>query len=151
MLADTTIRKATYDDIDYILELLYDLGRLHPQNDSDAHGFADMVKQYVADTDKEILVAKIGNDIVGMTSMMFLPRLNRLTPEMYIPELIVLPKYQRHGIGNKLMSECVNMAHEKKCHRMRLESGYARTAAHQFYTHLGFVDNARSFVLELVC
>jgi len=33
--------------------------------------------------------------IVGMASMIFLPRLNRDTMEMYIPELVVLEKYQK--------------------------------------------------------
>ena len=147
---DIIIRKAAYGDIQEILELLYYLGRPKPQNNSDTHSFDNMIKQYVLDLDKDIIVAIINEVVIGMTSMMFLPRLNHFTPEMYISELVVSQKYQRQRVGENLISECVSIAREKNCHRMRLESGYDRVDAHSFYTHLGFVDNAKSFMLKLL-
>ena len=87
--------------------------------------------------------------IIGMISMMFLPRLNRDTLEMYIPELIVLEKYHNKGIGKKLINSCIALAKEKKCHRIRLESGNQRKESHQFYKHLGFEQSALSFTKNL--
>ena len=88
--------------------------------------------------------------IVGMISMMFLPRLNQTYLETYVPELIVLEKFQNKGIGNQLMSSCIIMSNEKKCHRIRLESGNLRKESHQFYIHLGFEQNSLSFTKNLV-
>lgn len=86
-----TIRDATEKDIPLILELLYDLGRPKPQKDHDVNTFRKLVKNYVLDSDKKILVAVFDDvKIVGMISMMFLPRLNRDTLEMYVPELVFL-------------------------------------------------------------
>jgi len=144
------VRPASGKDIPVLLGLLYDLGRPKPQEDSDVEIFRKLVTKYVKDPDKKILVVELDDmKIVGMVSVMFLPRLNHSTLEMYIPELVVLEKYQNHGIGKKLINSCMTLAKEKKCHRIRLESGNQRKDSHQFYKHLGFQQSALSFTKNL--
>ncbi len=144
------IRTASKNDIPILLGLLYDLGRPKPQEDTDVEIFRNLVKKYVADLDKTILVAELDDvEIVGMMSIVFLPRLNHSTLEMYIPELVVLEKYQNQGIGKKLINSCINLAKEKKCHRIRLESGNQRIGSHQFYKNLGFEQSSLSFTKNL--
>jgi len=112
--------------------------------------FRKLVKKYLVDSDKKILVAKINDvEIIGMVSLTFLSRLNRDALEMYIPELVVLKKYQNQGIGKKLINSCIAIAKEKKCHRIRLESGNQRKNSHQFYKNLGFEQNTLSFTNNL--
>lgn len=147
---NVTIRIASNNDIPIILGLLYDLGRPKPQKDSDVEIFRKLVTKYVRDSDKTILVAELEDmKIVGMISIVFLSRLNQTTLEMYIPELIVLGKYQNKGIGKKLINSCIALAIEKKCHRIRLESGNQRKKSHQFYKSLGFEQSAISFTKNL--
>ena len=144
------IREASGKDIPIVIGLLYDLGRPKPQQDSDVDTFRKLVKKYVTESDKTLLIAVLNDiEIVGMVSMIFLPRLNRTTLEMYIPELVVLKKYQNQGIGKKLINSCIVLAKEKKCHRIRLESGNQRKESHQFYKHLGFEQSALSFTKNL--
>ncbi|MBL7018342.1 MAG: GNAT family N-acetyltransferase [Nitrosopumilus sp.] len=144
------IRESFHKDISTILGLLYDLGRPKPQRDSDIDMFRKLIINYVKDSDKRILVAEVDDvKIVGMASVMFLPRLNHPTLEMYIPELVVLEKYQKQGIGKRLINSCILLAKEKKCHRIRLESGNQRIESHQFYMHLGFEQSSFSFTLNL--
>lgn len=144
------IKTATNNDIPEILGLLYHLGRPKPQNDSDVDIFRKLVTKYLKDSDKKILVAQIdGVKIIGMVSIMFLSRLNHTTLELYIPELVVLEKYQNHGIGKKMISSCIFFGKEKKCHRIRLESGNLRKESHQFYKQLGFEQSALSFTKNL--
>jgi GNAT superfamily N-acetyltransferase len=83
--------------------------------------------------------------MVGLISMLLLKRLNQTKLEMYVPELVVLSKYQRMGIGKKLVSRCILLARKEKCFRIRLESGYPRTSSHRFYKKIGFVDYAITF------
>jgi GNAT superfamily N-acetyltransferase len=129
---------------------LYDLGRSKPQKDSDIDTFRKLITKYLTDSDKQILVLVLDDvKIIGMASMVFLPRLNRTTLEMYIPELVVLEKYHNQGIGKKLINSCIVLAKEKKCHRIRLESGNQRKESHQFYKHLGFEQSALSFTKNL--
>ena len=145
-----SLRAATNKDIPMLLELLYHLGRPKPQKDSEVDIFRKLISAYLQDSDKIILVAEIDDmKIVGMVSMVFLPRLNRTTLELYIPELVVIEKYQNQGIGKKLINSCITMANEKKCHRIRLESDNQRKDAHQFYKHLGFEQSANSFTKKL--
>jgi GNAT superfamily N-acetyltransferase len=147
---NVVVRTSSEKDIPVLLGLLYDLGRPKPQKDSDVEIFRKLVTKYVKDLDKTILVAEIDDiQIVGMVSMIFLQRLNQLTLEMYIPELVVLEKYQHHGIGKKLINSCIALAKEKNCHRIRLESGNQRKESHQFYKHLGFEQSAFSFTKSL--
>ncbi len=147
---DIAIRVASDKDAPIILGLLYDLGRPRPQKDSDVNVFGKLVSDYIEDSDKTILVAELDNQqIIGMISMMFLSRLNRDTLEMYVPELAVFEKYQNLGIGKQLMNSCVSLAKEKKCHRVRLESGNLRKDSHEFYKHLGFDQFASSFILNI--
>jgi ribosomal protein S18 acetylase RimI-like enzyme len=147
---NVTVRTSSDKDIPILLGLLYDLGRPKPQKDSDVETFRKLVTKYVKDSDKTILVAELDDmKIIGMVSVMFLSRLNQSTLEMYIPELVVLQKYQKQGIGKKLINSCIVLAKEKKCHRIRLESGNQRKESHEFYEHLGFEQSALSFTLNL--
>ena len=148
-MVNTIIRNASEKDISILLQLLYDLGRPKPQEDNDVDTFENLLKKYFADSDKKILVAELDDEIVGMVSMVFLSRLNRSTLEMYIPELIVLEKSQNRGIGKQLIYACIDLAKEKKCHRIRLESGNQRKNSHEFYKHLGFEQSALSFTKNL--
>ena len=149
-MGNITIRTATRKDIPEILGLLYELGRPKPKEDSHVDKFRKLVEKYISDLDKLILIAVHNEvEIVGTVCIMLLPRLNQTTLEMYIPELIVLEKHQRKGIGKKLINSCIDFAKKKKCHRIRLESGNERKESHEFYSSLGFEQSSLSFSMNL--
>jgi ribosomal protein S18 acetylase RimI-like enzyme len=149
-MENITIRESICDDIPSLLELLYELGRPKLQQDSDSEKFEKLLKNYIQENDKKILVAQINNsEIIGMISMVFLPRLNQNTLELYIPELIISQNYRSKGIGKKLINFSINLGKEKKCHRMRLESGNQRVESHKFYKHLGFENSSIFFTKNL--
>ncbi len=149
-MVNITIRESTYDDIPSLLELLDELGRPKPQKDNDLENFTALLKNYMQEDDKKILVAEIDNSkIIGMISMVFLSRLNQNTSEMYVPELIVSQNYHSKGIGKKLINFSIELGKEKKCHRIRLESGNQRIESHKFYKHLGFEDSSVFFTKNL--
>ena len=52
--------------------------------------------------------------------------------------LAVKAAYQHNGIGRKLVSAAEAWAEENNIKLMRLNSGISRTAAHDFYRHLGY-------------
>lgn len=144
-MIDVLLRNATDEDVLIMLELLYELGRPKPQNDSQVEYFKKLVKKYIKDSDKQILVAQVNDKIVGMVSIVFLSRINQITFELYVPELVVAQNYQKQGIGKKLIESCIELAREKKCHRIRLESGNQRKESHEFYKQLGFEQSSLSF------
>jgi len=149
-MIDIDVREASSNDISIILELLYELGRPKPQKDSDIESFRKLVKKYITDFDKKIILAQLDDaEIIAMISVIFLPRLNQNSLELYIPELIVREEFQNRGVGKKLIHSCISIAKEKKCHRIRLESGNQRKKSHKFYKKLGFEQSGLSFTMGL--
>ena len=145
-MENITIRPAGISDIPVLLDLLYQLGRPKPRDDFELDSFRNLVKNYVTNSDKMIFVATLNDvEIIGMVSIVLLPRLNNSSLEMYIPELIVIENFQNHGIGKKIMKHCIQFAKEKKCHRIRLESGIQRKNSHDFYKNLEFEQSSLSF------
>lgn len=149
-MESVVIRTASEKDTPLILDLLYELGRPKPKNNSQLHTFKRLIKKCLSDKDKEILVAQNKTDVVGMVCIMYLSRLNQEFFEMYIPELIVTKKYQNQGIGKKLIKACIKLAKDKKCHRIRLESGNQRKESHLFYKNIGFEQSALSFTKKII-
>ena len=143
------IRNASINDIPIILELLYDLGRPRAQKDSDVEEFSSLVRKYLLEPNKKIILAEYDNKVVGMASLMLLSRLNRKNLELYIPELIVQKDHQNKGIGKKIIESCIDFAKQNKCHRIRLESGNQRIGSHLFYKKLGFEQSSLSFTKNL--
>jgi GNAT superfamily N-acetyltransferase len=113
--------------------------------------FRNLVKKQIADSDKTILIAEKNDvNVVGLVSIVFLPRLNQIGQELYIPELIVTEKYRNQGIGTMLIEACVYLANQKNCKKLRLESGNKRRESHKFYENMGFESNSLSFTKNLV-
>lgn len=139
------IKNGSKKDIQPILELLYELERPSPINENEIKIFKNKIKGYLSEPNKTILVANKDSKIVGFVSIMFLERLNRSKLEMYIPDLVVTKKFRNMGIGKNLIDECIKLAKEKNCFRIRLESGNQRKKSHNFYLGLGFEQSALSF------
>ena len=121
-----TIRDAVVADTPSVLDLLYELGRPVASGDGDADRFAEIILGYIRDRDKEALVAEYDGAVVGLASVIFLVRHNRVKPEMYIPELVVRSECRNRGVGRMLVDACIRLAGERGCYRIRLESGNER-------------------------
>jgi ribosomal protein S18 acetylase RimI-like enzyme len=148
-MKNVKIRKAHKKDIDEILNLLYQLQRPKPKTRSENAAFRKRILQYLGEKDKEVTVCEQDSKIIGLVSVMLLPRLNRTRLELYIPELVVSENHRGLGIGKSLMESCINTAKKKKCFRIRLESGNQRTGAHQFYKKIGFEQSALSYTRKI--
>ena len=148
-MVNATIRQATKADIPIILGLLYELDRPKPKDNAQEELFEKKIKSYLKDSDKEILIAEQGTEIMGLASIIFLDRLNQEKQEMYIPELIVTKKHQYRDIGTMLVKSCIEIAKRNKCHRIRLESGNQRKNSHRFYKKMGFEQTALFFSKKL--
>ena len=142
---DVVVREASLKDVPAVLGLLVELGRPKPAGQPETEAFERMVEEYIADVDKRVLVALADGKVVGMASVLLLPRLNHTTRELYIPELVVSQRYRGRGLGRELIEYCDGLAEESGCHRIRLESGNLRTSSHRFYRDLGFEQSALSF------
>jgi GNAT superfamily N-acetyltransferase len=149
MLKPRVIRRARMKDIDRIIELVSELGRPEPRNEEEIKHFAKLIQDYISEKDKMILVAEIDSKVVGLISLVFLPRLNRSKPEAWIPDFIIDQDYRNKGIGKELLKKCIVIARKEKCWRIRLETGLSRKHAQRFYKMMQMKPFALAFMLSL--
>jgi ribosomal protein S18 acetylase RimI-like enzyme len=148
----TIIRSARMKDTDRIIELLSKLGRPEPRDKQETKHFAKLVQIYIQKKKRKkrmILVAEVDSKVVGMISLVFLPRLNRTTPEAWIPDFIVDQDYRNRGIGKELLEKCISIARKEKCWRIRLETGLSRKHAQRFYKMMEMKPFALALMLSL--
>lgn len=139
------IRNGKSKDIPEITKLLEELGRMQHKGRVEKAKFEKIIHQYLSNSDKQILLAEDDSKIVGMVSIVFLPRLNQSGSELWIPDLVVSKDYQNKGIGMQLIKTCAKIAKKKNCFRIRLESGNERKGTHRFYKKSGFEQYALTF------
>jgi predicted N-acetyltransferase YhbS len=142
-------RQAASNDISAIIKLLEELGRPKAASKSDKIEFTRLVHKYMRGKNAMILVAEDNHSIIGMASLVFVPRLNQTRQELWIPDMIVSRYHQNKGVGKALAKKFTKIAKENNCFRIRLESGNARKQAHTFYRRIGFEQFAASFQKQI--
>jgi ribosomal protein S18 acetylase RimI-like enzyme len=141
------VRRAQPADADAVLRLLAELGRpaVGPKEERQRSVFLD----HLAAADAAVFVAEDESEVAGVVSLWIRPRLNWTTPEAWIPDLYVAETHRRRGYARALLDACVGEARRRGCHRLVLESGHERVAAHRLYEGYGFVHGGRVYGLGL--
>lgn len=67
----------------------------------------------------------------------------------YISSLITREEDHGKGYGIRLLDHAKEMAKEKGCKAITLDSGLPRTSAHRFYEHYGFEKSCYGFEMQL--
>lgn len=71
-------------------------------------------------------------------------------PFALLENVVTDAAHRRQGLAAQLIREAVEIARERGCYKLVLQSGVQRTGAHRFYEQLGFDgDRKRAFVLDL--
>jgi GNAT superfamily N-acetyltransferase len=144
----TEVRPALAGDFDQVVALLEELGR--PKVD-DPDGARAVWDSQLSDPEAAHLVAEDeAGAVVGFCSLHFRSRLNHLTPEAWIPDLIVAEARRSQGVGHALLAEAERLSRERGCHELSLESAHFRKRAHAFYEAFGMEQPAITFGKPLV-
>lgn len=147
-MSPVEVRLATRDDFAAVTSLLEELGRpqVGPLSESDARA---VFERHIDRADTASLVAVAGGRIAGFMSLEFRERLNRTTPQGWIPDLIVTESARGTGAGKALLHRGIELCRERGCCQVTLESGYERTVAHQLYEAAGLINQGYFFTLPL--
>jgi GNAT superfamily N-acetyltransferase len=144
----TVIRPAGPDDFDAVTALLEELGRPVV---TDRETCRQVYDRDLDDPETAHLLAEdAAGRIVGFCSLHFRSRLNQVSREAWIPDLIVTEAARSKKVGRALLSEAEERARERGCHQLSLESAHWRTDAHRFYRDFGLTDDALAFGERLV-
>jgi GNAT superfamily N-acetyltransferase len=146
-----TIRRATAQDVPHIVALLAD-DTLGAQRESpDELGpYQAAFTAIDADPRQWLLVAVLGEEVVGTAQLTYLPGLSRKGGTRAQIEAVRVGNAARgSGLGSQLIGWCVDRAREHGCTMVQLTSDVTRLDAHRFYERLGFKATHIGFKLGL--
>ena len=142
------IRPAELSDFEQVAVLLAELGRppVTPETEEAARA---IYERHVGRTGTASLVAESDGKLIGFMSLEIRNHLNYVRPQGWIPDLIVTETARGLGAARLLLTRGFDLARERGCDRVRLESGYARTVAHQVYLAVGMTNDGYYFTRPL--
>lgn len=129
---DIIIRQAKIEDYKDICKICCD--------DLGYNCSEELVKERLEGLDKNnerVLVAVYNSEVVGYLH-------DQIYKTLYFEELInflglaVSKEYRNKKVGTKLVNEIENWAKEKGINKVRVNSGFSRKEAHEFYRSLGY-------------
>jgi ribosomal protein S18 acetylase RimI-like enzyme len=139
------IRPCRNEDFDEVLELLR---QLWPDKPLDQAALRTVYDRALASDLQRYVCATNGERIIGFGSLTVK---NNLWQEGYlghVDELVVDGEYRDRGIGTQLLEYIVDLAKQKGCRRIELDSAFHRQKAHEFYERHGFEN--RGFIFSKV-
>ncbi|HEV2907393.1 MAG TPA: GNAT family N-acetyltransferase [Actinomycetota bacterium] len=139
------IREANADDWPNVVALLAELGRPDVRGAPEEDEARELFLSYLGRPDAVALVAEDGDRVAGFLDMEYRVRLNFTTPQAWIPDLIVDEDSRGVGIGRALLEQAEELARERGCWSMTLESATWRERAHAFYLREGWKETGKSF------
>jgi GNAT superfamily N-acetyltransferase len=139
------IREARPDDWPGVATLLAQLGRPDVRGTNQHDEARQVYEAYLRRPDVAALVAEDGGRIAGFLDMEFRDRLNFTSPQAWIPDLVVDEDTRGAGIGAALIERAEELARDRGCWSMALESATWRERAHAFYVRQGWQETGKAF------
>lgn len=138
------VRRAEPGDFGSVTALLEELGRAKVTAQT-REAARQVFEGQLEEAGAGPLVIEDGGELIACCSLHFRPRLNRPTPDAWIPDLIVTAQARRQGAARALLEEAERRARERGCWALTLESGYARKEAHVLYEAFGMTNEGYYF------
>jgi ribosomal protein S18 acetylase RimI-like enzyme len=136
--AHAIVRRAHAGDAPVIGQLLYDFNTEFEEPTPSAEANAARITELLAGGDTEVLLARAGEDPVGLAVLRLRPALWSTSLECYLAELYVVPPDRGRGHGRALMEAALELARERGADYMDLGTAETDIAARALYESLGF-------------
>ena len=118
------ITEMTLDDLNTITPIL--------ETEFDNFWNYNTIKSELENENSIIIVAKIGNNIVGFACIW------KAVDVMHIMDIVVSKKYRRHHIGRALLKELINLTYKNNINELTLEVKHDNIPAINLYTSFNF-------------
>jgi GNAT superfamily N-acetyltransferase len=142
---EVTVREARGEDWEEVAALLAELGRPEALGTDREPALRQVFERYLSRPDVVALVAEVHGTVMGFVDLEFRTRLNFEAPQAWIPDLVVAEAERSRGAGRALLARAEELARERGCWGISLESATWRTRAHAFYLREGWKDTGRAF------
>jgi GNAT superfamily N-acetyltransferase len=142
------VRHLASADFPAACALLAELGRPAVTAES-TERIRGLFERHLNAADTVSLIALRDGHAIGLLSLHIRERLSQPAPEAWIPDFVVTASEQGKGAAQALMGRAIELARERGCYRVVLESHYHRQRAYRFYERESFADVGKCFSLPL--
>lgn len=140
------VREATLHDWPTVAALLAELGRPDVRGTPAEREGQRIYARYLERPDTVALVAELDGQVVGFMDVELRTWLNFTSPQAWTPDLVVADGARGRGVGGALLARAEEIARDKGCWSMALESATWRERAHAFYRSHGWQETGRAFI-----
>ena len=142
--ANVTVRPATTDDAERLASLLTDEG--YPAGSSD---LAARIERY-ASLGSQVLVADAAGDVVGLVTILVLPRFEVDDLFARVTSLVVDAGVRERGIGRLLMLAAEDQAKAAGVAWLEVTAGHHRPDARRLFESLGYDPGVAAYLRKRV-
>lgn len=146
------IRKATGTDANDLKTLYFDyLTHYPPTEEQDMQQWADMLNKFEKDDNMHLLVAIEDGKAVSSVQMAIVESLtHNVRPFAVIENVVTHEDYRKKGYASALLERATEIAKERNCYKVFLETGSNRESTLNFYKNNGFaIDEKHSCLKKL--
>ena len=135
-------RIAESDDYSQTLPLLHQLWKNFAFNEND---LMNTFSTLLSDPNAEIYLVEYSGNLIALISLTFRFSLFHQGKVMIIEDFIVKKEFRKQGIGTDLVSYAENIALQKGCKCIELNSDFHRLETHQFWINREYKKLAYQF------
>lgn len=148
-----TFRIATANDLDKMVQMLADdeLGKTRERYETPLpESYVKAFEAIDSDPNNELVVACLGEEIVGVQQITFTPYLTHQGSwRATIEGVRTASSVRGKGIGSQLIGWAIDRAKARGCRLVQLTTDKKREDAHRFYERLGFQATHEGMKMKL--
>lgn len=146
------IRKAKASDAEALKVLYFEhLTRFPPQEEQDMSLWMSKLRKFEKDDNMYLLVLEADNKVVASVQMAIIESLtHNVSPFAIVENVVTHADYRNRGYASALLARATEIAKEKGCYKLSLETGSNKESTLNFYRNNGFeIDKKHSCLKRL--
>lgn len=146
------IRKAGASDAQVLKTLYFEhLTNYPPKEEQNMQMWERMLEKFEADNNMHILVAEVDGIVVSTVQMAIIENLtHNLRPFAVIENVVTHFDHRNKGYASALLNAATEIARERCCYKLFLETGSNKKSTLNFYRNNGFsIDEKHSCLKRL--
>lgn len=144
------IRKAKSTDAKDLKILYFEyLTNYPPKEEQDMNVWEQLLEKFEMDENMYLLVLEDEGKVVSTVQMAIIENLtHNVRPFAVIENVVTHKDYRNKGYASALLEKASEIARERKCYKVSLETGSNRESTLNFYRKNGFVIDAKHSCLK---
>ena len=146
------IRKAKASDAEALKILYFEhLTRFPPPEEKDMALLMSKLSKFEKDENMYLLVLETNDTVVASVQMAIIESLtHNVSPFAIVENVVTHADYRNRGYASALLAKATEIAKEKGCYKMSLETGSNKESTLNFYRNNGFeIDKKHSCLKRL--